>query len=58
MTDEQARERAIRLYASQSDDDVEIDDDARVTHLTDDGPCKGAAWVQAWVYVPALDSDD
>ena len=38
-------DRARDLYAMSSDDDIEIDDNAKVSH-GDDG-----VWVQAWVFV-------
>lgn len=51
MTDERAREKAREMFGS---DEVEIDVDARVTHLDEpDTGVEGAAWVQAWVFVPA-----
>ena len=43
-TDDEAREQARKLYGS---DEVEFDEDAKVSHLN-----SGAAWVQAWVWVP------
>jgi hypothetical protein len=48
---EQAREK----YANPSNDDVEVDDDAVISHGNDDG-----VWVQAWVWVdnPELEYDD
>ena len=45
-TDEQIR-RARELYANNSDNDVEIDDNAELS----DG-CDGGVWVSAWVWVP------
>ena len=39
-------EKARRRYQYDSDDDVEIDDEAE-TSEADDG-----TWVQAWVWVP------
>lgn len=51
MTDERAREKARVMWAS---DDLEIDKDAQVSHLDEpDTGVEGAAWVQAWVFVPA-----
>ena len=41
------RDLARDLYANGSDDNVEVDDDARISSTTD-----GHAWVQAWVRVP------
>lgn len=49
--DEWAREKARVMWAS---DDLEVDRDARVNHLDEPGTgVEGAAWVQAWVFVPA-----
>lgn len=39
-------ERARARYAVPSDDDIEVDDDARISEG------EGGAWVQAWVWVP------
>lgn len=50
MTDEEARLKAKKIYGS---DEVEVDVDALVTHLDEpDTGVEGAAWVQAWVFVP------
>ena len=46
------RKRARELYAKGSDDNVEIDDDAKVS-VSDSG-----AFVQAWVWVPAETEED
>jgi hypothetical protein len=44
-------ERARARYAMPSDDDIEVDDDARISEG------EGGTWVQAWVWVPdAADS--
>lgn len=48
-TDEEARERARKLYGS---DEIEVDVDAQVTQLDEPGPVEGAAWVAAWLFVP------
>jgi hypothetical protein len=39
-------EKARDRYARDSDDDIEIDDDAKLSE-TENG-----TWVQAWVWVP------
>ena len=44
-------EAARRLYCQSSDNDVEVDDDARLS-VADNG-----TWVQGWLWVPC-DSDD
>jgi hypothetical protein len=41
--------RARDLYAVSSDDDIEIDDNAKVSHGTN------GTWVQAWVFVRTLE---
>jgi hypothetical protein len=51
MTDAEARDKARAIWAT---DELEIDDDAQVTHLDEpDTGVEGYAWVQAWVLVPA-----
>jgi hypothetical protein len=47
--------KAAKIKAARgfSGDDVEIDDGAQVSHLDEEGPSQGAAWVQAWVFVGA-----
>jgi len=47
-------EAARAGYAAGSDDNIEIDDDARVSRL--DG--SNAYWVSAWVFLPGDDGDD
>ena len=42
-------EAARRIYADESDDDIEIDSDAVVSEV------EGGAFVQAWVWVPNSD---
>lgn len=55
-TTDEARDQARRLYAvDEPDRTIQIDADAPVTHLDEPGPVEGAAWVQAWVYVPPKD---
>ena len=47
MTDEELRDAAREIYG---DDDIQIDDDAKISN---ENPEKdGGAWVQAWVWVP------
>lgn len=45
VTEDQIRKTARQLYASSSNDDIEIDDDATVNKGNE------ASWVQAWVWV-------
>ena len=45
LTEDQIRDAARRVYASPSDDDIEIDENAIVNKGTE------ASWVQAWVWV-------
>ena len=44
--DEVLRNAARRNYANPSNDDIEIDDDAKISR------CDEGAWIQAWVWVP------
>jgi len=46
-TREQLIQTARDLYAVGSNDDIEIDDDAKLSHAPD----SGGTWVQAWVWV-------
>src|SRR4051812_10394330 len=46
LTDDDYREQARQAYAVGSDDDIEIDSDAKVSPNDE-----GGAWVAAWVYV-------
>ena len=43
--------QARELYADKSDDNIEIDDDAKTSMATDPNDRDGV-WVQAWVWVP------
>lgn len=47
---EQVLEAARDLYAVGSNDDVEIDDDAKIS-MDETDPDDRRFWVQAWVYV-------
>ncbi|UUZ75463.1 hypothetical protein LP414_27495 [Polaromonas sp. P1(28)-13] len=47
VSTEKERELAREQYAAGSNDDIEIDDDAKVS----EDPETGNVWVQAWVYV-------
>ncbi len=49
LDDEYWIDRARDLYAVSSDDDIEIDDDAKVSHVP------GGVWVQAWVFVRTVE---
>jgi len=49
------REAAYRLYAHDSDDDIEIDTNAPVVRAGDFDEGDERYWVQAWVYVRAED---
>ena len=52
MTDDEARILANEQYARGSDDTIEVDEDARVIHLDEQGTgVEGWAWVQTWVLV-------
>jgi hypothetical protein len=44
-TEQEIREKARAIYALGSDDNIAVDDDAKLSR-TDDG-----VWVQAWVWV-------
>lgn len=46
MTDEEIIQKASDIYAIPSNDDIEIDDDAKLSRA-DNG-----TWVTAWVWVP------
>lgn len=48
MTDEEARALAHEQWAS---DDLEIDDDAKISHVENKKGEEVNAWVQAWVWV-------
>jgi hypothetical protein len=45
-------QRAREMYASGSECDIEVDDDAKVSE-SDDG-----TWVQAWVWLPNVEEDE
>lgn len=45
-------DRARRLYADRSDDNIEVDDNA----LASRGMPGEGLWVQAWVWLPPVDS--
>jgi hypothetical protein len=42
-------DRARHKYAAGSDDDIEVDDNAKASR-TDDG-----VWVEAWVWLPNIE---
>lgn len=54
MDDATARRLAKAQYAD--DDDIEIDEDAKVSHATE-GATDGGAWVQAWVWIEPQDDE-
>lgn len=50
------REIARDLYCLKSDDNIEVDDDAKVSRVYDEDTGELMhVWVQAWVYVSAGD---